>query len=82
MQNALDGVQHAFIILKKAHLLLSKLKIDRDSLNLIKDRPAANTVFNSEMQRICLRGEQRTGLSANTTSIQLCVGWLLQSNKD
>ena len=57
-QKALDRVRHAFIIFEKAHLLLN---LDRDSLNLIKDRLAPNTVLSGEMQRDCLRGNRRQG---------------------
>lgn len=57
-QKALDRVRHEFIIFEKAHLLVN---LDRDSLNLIKDRLGPNTVLNGEMQRDCLRGNRRQG---------------------
>jgi len=57
-QKSLDRVQHAFIIFEKGHLLVN---LDRDSLNLIKDRLGPNTVLNGEMQRDCLRGNRRQG---------------------
>lgn len=57
-QKSLDRVRHAFIIFEKGHLLVN---LDRDSLNLIKDRLGPNTVLSGEMQRDCLRGNRRQG---------------------
>lgn len=57
-QKSLDRVWHAFIIFEKGHLLVN---LDRNSLNLIKDRLGPNMVLNGEMQRDCLRGNRRQG---------------------